>query len=48
MDILGNVPLVGFLNALWLWALNMIDGYVFDLGFLGFGLDLLGLTSTFG
>jgi len=41
-------PVLSFLNVLWMWSLNMVDAYVLDLGQLGFGIDLFGLTSTFG
>ncbi len=56
MESLGNLlgigttftPLLNFLGALRMWALNMVDAYVLDLGQLGFGIDFLGFTSTFG
>ena len=36
------IPILGFLSAFWMWSLNMIDAYVFDLG------QLPGLDNAFG
>jgi hypothetical protein len=55
LESLGNMlgigttftPVLNFLGAFWLWVLNMVDGFLFDLGQLGLGFDLFGLTSAF-